>query len=225
MSDKKLEKYNLQLTKEHLEVISRALEVFARAQMGQFKFALELIFSQGNDKEYCKLLQELNWDKLQALEDILKINIFKRGSKLQRAHTFLSITGASNSAKVAYETQQAVKQFLAVKNNDGYWGVGRSFDNPLSLSGQPTPKIKEFQKYKDFPIPDKHHKKLNQLFAAGKYFEMWEIVSPYIPKDVEGVKQIYPFCEPTAAKDMNGDFFEDPVLRIWMPRIIEDDEF
>lgn len=215
------EKYSLRLTKPQMGVISRALEVFERAQMGQFKIALENIFDYETDNEYRKKLKTLNWDEYNSLENIIKTTVFTSDSNAQQLDHYFGITSSSESAKIAYEIEKTIRQFLAVERDGGYWGNdwSRTYDDPLKLSKEPLPEIVEFKKYKDYPIPQKHHSELRELHSDGKFSEMWDIVEEYIPKDIKGGDmEIYPFSNKLAPKDMNGDHFEDVVIRIFKPR-------
>ena len=225
----KEEKYSLRLTKPQMGIISRALEIFERAQMGQFKIALEQIFEYERDNEYRKNLKTPNWDEYNALENIIKTTIFASDNTAQRPNSYFGITGSSESAKIAYEIEKTIGQFLAVEREDGYWGDGwgRQYDDPLKLSKEPLPEVVEFKKYKDYPIPQKHYKKLRELHCGKKFSKMWDVVDEYIPKDIKagGSIEIYPFSNKLAPKDINGNHFEDIVIRIWKPskkEIIED---
>lgn len=211
--------YNLKLTKNQLGVIARALEAFERAQLGQFKMSLEQIFEFEVDEEYRKNLKQPNWDEYQALEQIIKTTIFTRESDVQRPHTYFGITQASESAKISYEIQKVIQQFLFVENNDGFWDDYRTCDDPLTISKEPIPEVVDFKKYKDFPIPEKEWKKLREKWGEGDISAMWEITKKYIPENVEGDRlEIYPFSNKLAPKDMAGNLMDDICIRIWKPK-------
>lgn len=217
--------FNFTLTKTQMRVIVRALEAFERAQMGQFKIAFEQIFEYESDEEYRKKLKHLDWDEYSALEQMVKTSIFNRESNIHSNHSSLGIAGVSESGKIAYEIEKVITQFLIVENNDGYWTDSyRSYDDPLKLSQEPLPVVKEFKKYKDYPIPKKHWKKLRELFKENNMKSMWEIVDQYIPKDVSSSNiEVYPFSNKLAHKDINGNYFEDICIRMWKPK--KKDEF
>lgn len=59
--------------KEHLHVITKALEVYYRLRMGQFRTAMDVAFS-----EY-----HLSWDELEKIEDFVKPIIFPENPQLQ----------------------------------------------------------------------------------------------------------------------------------------------
>lgn len=223
---KKQEQYSLRLTKNQLSVVSRALEAFERAQLGQFKMTLEQIFEFEPDKEYRKNLKEVSWDEYNAMEQLLKTLIFNRESGAQQSYSYFGITGASESAKISYEIDNVIDQFLAVEQNDGYWEyMYHRYDDPLDLSQEPIPEIVEFKKYKDYPIPKEHWDKLRKLWDVGDLTPMWDIAKPYIPEDIEANKmEIYPFSNKLAPKDMNGNYFDDICIRIWKPRKKDNDE-
>jgi hypothetical protein len=220
---KREQKYNLKLTKNQMGVICRALEALERAQMGQFKIALEQIFEFESDKEYRKHLKDVSWDEYNALEQMLKSFIFNRDSGTQQNNSYFGITGTSESAKIAYEINKVLGQFLAVEQNDGYWQpVYRSYDDPLHLSQEPIAEVAEFQKYKDFPIPKKHWSELRKLFADGDLTSMWNIVDSYIPKDIRASKtEIYPFSDNLRDHEL-GYNFADVCIRMWKPEKRED---
>ena len=221
----KEQKYNLKLTKNQMGVICRALEALERAQMGQFKIALEQIFEFESDKEYRKHLKDVSWDEYNALEQMLKSFIFNRDSGTQQNNSYFGITGTSESAKIAYEINKVLSQFLAVEQNDGYWQpVYRSYDDPLHLSREPIAEVAEFQKYKDFPIPKKHWSELRKLFADGDLTSMWNIVDSYIPKDIRASKtEIYPFSDNLRDHEL-GYNFADVCIRMWKPEKREEFE-
>lgn len=222
---KQEQKYSLKLTKNQMGVICRALEAFERAQLGQFKMTLEQIFEYESDKEYRKNLKEVSWDEYNSLEQMMKTFIFNRESGVQQNHRYFGITGASESAKIAYETNKVIGQFLSVEQNDGYWqSAYRSFDEPLGLSQEPIPEVAEFKKYKDFPIPKKHWDELRKLYDEGDLTSMWNIADKYIPKDIRASKtEICPFSNKLTPKDMNGNHFDDICIRMWKPE--KKDEF
>jgi hypothetical protein len=221
----KEQKYNLKLTKNQMGVICRALEALERAQMGQFKIALEQIFEFEYDKEYRKHLKDVSWDEYNALEQMLKSFIFNRDSGTQQNNSYFGIAGTSESAKIAYEINKVLSQFLAVEQNDGYWQpVYRSYDDPLHLSQEPIAEVAEFQKYKDFPIPKKHWSELRKLFADGDLTSMWNIVDSYIPKDIRASKtEIYPFSDNLRDHEL-GYNFADVCIRMWKPEKREEFE-
>lgn len=221
----KEQKYNLKLTKNQMGVICRALEALERAQMGQFKIALEQIFEFEYDKEYRKHLKDVSWDEYNALEQMLKSFIFNRDSGTQQNNSYFGIAGTSESAKIAYEINKVLGQFLAVEQNDGYWQpVYRSYDDPLHLSREPIAEVAEFQKYKDFPIPKKHWSELRKLFADGDLTSMWNIVDSYIPKDIRASKtEIYPFSDNLRDHEL-GYNFADVCIRMWKPEKREEFE-
>jgi hypothetical protein len=221
----KEQKYNLKLTKNQMGVICRALEALERAQMGQFKIALEQIFEFESDKEYRKHLKDVSWDEYNALEQMLKSFIFNRDSGTQQNNSYFGIAGTSESAKIAYEINKVLGQFLAVEQNDGYWQpVYRSYDDPLHLSQEPIAEVAEFQKYKDFPIPKKHWSELRKLFADGDLASMWNIVDSYIPKDIRASKtEIYPFSDNLRDHEL-GYNFADVCIRMWKPEKREEFE-
>lgn len=223
---KQEEKYSLRLTKNQLSVVRRALEVFERAQLGQFKISLEQIFQFEPDKEYRKNLKEVGRDEYNAMEQLLKTVIFNRESGAQQSHSYFGITGTSESAKISYEIDKVIDQFLAVERNGGYWEtMHRCYDDPLDLSQEPIPEIVEFKKYKDYPIPKEHWDKLRKLWAHGDLNSMWDIVKPYIPEDIEASEiEIYPFSNKLAPKDINGNYFDDICIRMWKPRKKDNDE-
>jgi hypothetical protein len=214
-------KYSLKLTKNQIAVVCRALEAFERAQLGQFKMALEQIFEFEPDKEYRRNLKEVSWDEYNSLEQMLKTFIFNRESGTQQNHSYFG----SESAKIAYEIDKVIAQFLTVEQNDGYWqSAYRSFDEPLDLSQEPIPEVSEFKKYKDFPIPKKHWDELRKLYAEGDLTPMWNIADKYIPKDIRASKtEIYPFSNKLAPKDINVNHFDDICIRMWKPE--KKDEF
>lgn len=210
--------HNLKLTDAQLAVIKDALKAYSRAQMGQFKIAFEQIFYCCPDKEYKeKYLKEplLNWHLGNALENLLKVSLFKADSGFTEPHAGAGIGNVSEQGKIAYEVMTVIDQFLSVQENDGFWPntLRRQFAEPLQLSKNPLPEIEGFQKFKDFPMPKEYTFHLRKATEKKDYKTAWGIVDQFRPKNVKGAggEEIV---------EKNGGYY----LRLYKPQKIEKED-
>ncbi len=155
--------HSVKLHDEHIAVIIKALEVYYRLRSGQINMALDTAYSN-----------PLPWYFFQAIETLI------------RSHTHPELTASASygfngekmgDAKIAYEINKTLQEFLSVKNNDGFYGSGANFHGPLKASEIPFPEIEGFIKYKDYPLPDPQtNKKAYELLITKKYEELWDLV-------------------------------------------------
>lgn len=150
----------VKLNEDHLKVINAAMEVYTRLKMGQVQIALDTLFPL-----------VFSWEEMKEFEKAINSKVFPElnGSYYGIYHPKLG------DAKIGHEIQKTFEEFLAVKNNDGYWDYSfRSFDGPLFE--EVAPEIVGFDKTRDFPIPKKIHKKLDKLIMDKEFEECWKLV-------------------------------------------------
>ncbi len=183
--------YKLNLTEKQLKVIASALEAYGRAQMGQFKNAIEQIMYYHGDKEYSENLQDDygDYDKLLGLENIMKCMIFKNKDNLTRPHVSLGIGQTSEFGKVGYEIQCVIEQFLAVLENNGFWKSSRPFYEPIPYSNEPLASFDGFINYVDYGIPFEEWGKVDDFFEASDAKKLWELMDKYTPEGIRSDKK------------------------------------
>ena len=157
---------DIKLSDTHLRVINRALEVYSRMRSGQIGMAL--------DEAYDKFIDYDSRDLIEKMVCQLIINdkdLFSRGSSYSFNNPKMG------DAKIAYEILATFRQYLAVKNNDGYFDYSTvHFSDPLKASEEPLPEIVNFVKYMDHLLTPEQSKKINQLHNKKKYKEAWEYI-------------------------------------------------
>jgi hypothetical protein len=133
---------------------------------------------------------------------------------LDRANK-IGISGGLNSSwgicnekvgngQLAYEIRQTIRQYLAVKKNDGYFShMYVSYDDPLKITGEPLPIIEGFEKEKIFAVEDGQiNRQLNKLFKLkkdDKWPKMWKLIEENcgLPDDIESSRRRLNFNEKT----------------------------
>ena len=157
---------DIKLSDTHLRVINRALEVYFRMRSGQVGIALDTAFDE------C-----IDWESRDLIEKMVR--------KLIIDDKELSSPGASygfnshkiGDAKIAYEIRSVFRQYLAVKNNDGFFDYTTvDFQDPLKASDEPLPEVVNFVKYIDHVFNPAQSKKINQLHNKKKYKEAWDYI-------------------------------------------------
>lgn len=145
-----------------------------------------------------ELLSPLDYDMTHLLD---------RANKIGISGGLNSSWGICNekvgNGQLAYEIRQTIRQYLAVKKNDGYFShIYVSHDDPLKITGEPLPIIEGFLKEKIFEVkPTEINAHLNRLFKAKKpnWQKMWEIVEANceLPKNIESSRRRLNFNEET----------------------------
>ena len=105
---------------------------------------------------------------------------------------------------LAYEIRQTIRQYLAVKRNDGYFEhMYVTYDDPCKVTDEPLPVIKGFTKEKIFTVEDyKINRKLDKLFEQKtdkKWPKMWELIEKNcgLPDNIESSRRRLDFDEET----------------------------
>jgi hypothetical protein len=84
---------------------------------------------------------------------------------------------------LSYEILSLIRQYIALKENDGYTDTGTHFQDPLHLTNVPLPVIDDFSKEKVFELRGKALvNKLNKLEDSKNFVEFWEHVNNYLKK-------------------------------------------
>lgn len=163
----KTEKMNtIKLSDAHLKVINRALETYYRMRSGQVGMAVDTAYDHCIAYKHRELIEKTV--RALAMDD-----------------EHLSSSGASYSfnspeigdARVAYEIQCCFRQFLAVKNNDGFFSYETvDFGDPLKASDEPLPEIVDFKKYIDHSFTPEQGQKINQFHNKKQHKEAWDYI-------------------------------------------------
>jgi hypothetical protein len=203
------------LTDVHLLTIQTALEVYTRLRLGQIDIALDeafpdywLTWEEREDihKFARKILFPdppiLKYDGHGGYSDQYGVNYDEgqnqigekdyhqkcREHRPQLSGTNSSFGIGSNKiadGNIAYELRQTIRQYLAVKKNDGFFdaSLNVSFDDPLKVSSEPLPIIEGFSTKKNFPFVGKAiNAKLQKLIDSKKFEEMWKVVNDYMER-------------------------------------------
>ncbi len=147
----------VKLSDTHISVIELALETLLRLKLGQVKTALDTAYGFGL----------ADWDKLDAIERLVKLSYDKK--------TFCNVSGSDETANIAYEIRQVFRQYLAVKNNNGFFGSTVDFHDPLKSSNEPLPIIDNYKPYKDICLTQKQSEKIRKLQVVDAH-KMWNYI-------------------------------------------------
>lgn len=84
---------------------------------------------------------------------------------------------------LAYEIYSTIRQYVALKNNDGYHGRGTDFRDPLELTGVKLPAIEGFVDEKRFMIKGKAIvNKLLKYEESKDWNKYWETIDTHLKK-------------------------------------------
>lgn len=156
----------IELTEKQAQIVQMALEIYSRMRMGQFGIALDEAFMD----------KSLHWDEREQVETYLKSKFFPELSK----NSYYGITSdkTGKDAGIAYEIRQTIRQYMAVKRNDGCYDWTNDYDDPLKVSEEPLPTIEGFVKWKEVPVPKKIQRDVIDFYTNKKYKEMWDLIIP-----------------------------------------------
>lgn len=133
------DKVTVQFEKEHLEIITKAMEVYMRMKLGQFDIALSEAFN-------CKSNQ---YDEIDKANKLLRSIFYP---ELEGGSYGIG-SAAADDADIASEIRQTFRQYLSLDKSGGYYDfLNVAFDNPLKFSNTALPKIidNKFDKGKVF---------------------------------------------------------------------------
>jgi hypothetical protein len=99
-------------------------------------------------------------------------------------HTYFGVGSkemSDNGGTLAYEIQSTLRQYLALKKNDGYYENTTDFRDPLHLTSVPLPIIEGFNKEKKFVIKGKSIvKKIQDAEDKQDWQIFWNIINKHI---------------------------------------------
>lgn len=169
----------IEFQEEHLNVIIRALEVYQRLRLGQVDYALSEAF------DHC-----IDYEDRRACHKFIRDTLFKDpdlGGHLDASWGIYNQEKVGD-ATLGYEVQKTLRRYKAFKRNDGWADYTRDFDAPHSHTGVPLPVVQGAIEYKDFKIPKRLWKKINDAvyyqLAGGDepdWKKVWEAVDKAMP--------------------------------------------
>lgn len=151
-----------------LSNILSCLEYFMRCRTMQFKIAFEELF-----RIQC---WDLTWQQLEYLENSLKS--FFEPKLFVNQYYGIGAEEAGKEAQIAYDIYCVIRQFLALKESDGWFENGTAFYSPLNLSQKVLPKIEGHEEllYKKYEIVETL-RPLIKVFAEKKMYEqLWNTI-------------------------------------------------
>lgn len=125
--------YILKITEDQAKIISKALDLYSRIFMGQFKEILDFQFGwkmELEDHEWCRKALQTVKRVATGLENNAYYGIFSEK--------------ISNKARAAYDIHQVIRNKLAWDNNPN-GGITVNFDKPINTSAMPLPDIKKVE--------------------------------------------------------------------------------
>ena len=148
----------VKLSDTHISVIEVALETLLRLKLGQIKAALDTAYGFGL----------ADWNKLNEIEKLVKQAYDKKA--------FCNVSDSDETANIAYEIRQVFRQYLAVKNNNGFFGSTVDFHDVLKSGKEPLPVIVDYKPYKDIYLTKKQSEKIQKLQVVD-INEMWGFIN------------------------------------------------
>lgn len=114
--------YNLELDKEQADILIRALDLYSRILSGQIDSVLSAL------QHEMRFTKQVNNDKIRNLCEQIKVEAFP-----ELGSTYYAISGACESARIAYDIQQVVRYVKAwAEHPEG--GHTVDFGEPLFTS-------------------------------------------------------------------------------------------
>jgi len=133
--------------------------------------------------------------KLNSAVEYEMKHFLERANKMGIAGGLNSSYGIGNekvgNGSLAYEIRQTIRQYLAVKHNDGYFEhMYVTYDDPCKVTEEPLPIVKGFTKEKTFIVKNKKiNERLNKIYAKEPiiWSKMWEIIEKNceLPDNIE----------------------------------------
>lgn len=163
----KTEKMNtIKLSDAHLRVINRALETYYRMRSGQVGMAIDTAY------DHC-----IEYNHRELIEKMVRVLIMDDSDLSTPGASYSYNNNKLGDARIAYEIQCCFRQFLAVKNNDGFFSYETvDFGDPLKASDEPLPEIVDFKKYIDHNFTPEQSEKINKFHSKKQYKEAWDYV-------------------------------------------------
>ena len=180
------DKIKLVLSELHAVVLKKACEAYCRAKLGQFKYALDEIFPH------------LDYERGRAIEEFIRGQFREQAIEKGYVPHYYFPDGYDwgignqkvGDGTLAYEVEKVIGNYLSVRRNDGYWGSGTNFSEPLCYRGgelvinmggpindTPLPEIEGFTKYKDFPLSAAKSRKMHVYCVNEQWDKAWDLIS------------------------------------------------
>ena len=201
----------IEFTDDHLRVMMTALEVYFRLRAGQIRIAIDEAFrDMGLSWEELVSIEkfvrgilypepaELKYDGHGGYYDQYGRTYGEDGemddtqmswedkerlkrSELQGDYGVSHEEMIKSGGTLAYEIYSTLRQYVALKNSDGYEGNGVNYRDPLQITKVPLPVIEGFTAEKRFPIKGKDIvDKLDKAQVMMDYSKVWEAVGEYL---------------------------------------------
>lgn len=185
----------VKLSNTHLQVISKALEVYSRLKAGQISIALDEAFD-------FKLTYEER--------DICEKFVRQITHKELPSNSYYGVACKEiGNGQIAYEVLKVFRQYLAVSRNNGYFKHTVDYQEPLKVSTEPLPIIEGFKTYKDIEVHPRAGKKILDYLGKGKYKEMWDYIGT-----IKGI--------PEGDKKEIVHWMGKTSIRVWKPTLPND---
>jgi len=174
----------IEFDERHISTLLKALEVFQRLKLGQIDYALDEAFGYS-----------LAYEDKQEIHNCARKHLFPEFENNPNISYGIYNQEKVGDATMAYEIYKVLGRYRAITNNDGWSDWGRSFDKVHSHTGVPLPVVQNFIDYKDFQIPKRLWKKINDAvyyqLAGGEepdWRKIWEAVDKAMPNRPKGEK-------------------------------------
>lgn len=154
----------VKLTDNHLKVINKALETYYRLKSGQVSIALDTAYDYA-----------INYDDALDIEYRVR-QILPKYKNMHPNASFGVGNKEIGDANIAYEIKKTFEEYLAVTNNDGYYGNGVNFNGPLKVSDEPLPVVTNFKNYKDYPLNREQSTKIVELIDKKDADKVWQYI-------------------------------------------------
>jgi hypothetical protein len=156
----------IKLSDAHLRVINRALETYYRMRSGQIGMAIDTAYDHS-----------IEYNHRELIEKMVRVLIIDDNGLSDPGASYSYNNDKLGDARIAYEIQCCFRQFLAVKNNDGFFSYETvDFGDPLKASDEPLPEIVDFKKYIDYNFSPEQSQKINKFHSKKQYKEAWDYV-------------------------------------------------
>lgn len=182
-------KIKLIFSEAHAEVVKKSCEAYCRGKLGQFRYMLEEIFPELDYNRGCTIEEFI---RAQFREQALEKDFHPEYYFPFHSNQHWSIGNEKiGDGILAYEVEKVIGNYLSVKNNDGYWGVGTNFSEPLcyrggklSLDESSLPEIEDFVKYKDFSLTKAKSRRVHTYCVNKQWDKAWEIIVKLMQKGI-----------------------------------------
>lgn len=172
----------IEFDERHIPTLLKSLEVFQRLKLGQIDYALDEAFGYS-----------LAYEDKQEIHNCARKYLFKGTDLENNPNVSYGIYNQEKvgDATMAYEIYKTLGRYKAFKDNDGWADYTRRFDKPFSHTGVPLPVVQGAIEHKDFKIPKKLWKKLDEAYAnkdTADWKKIWDAIDKAMPKLPRGEK-------------------------------------